>query len=337
MARKATNKLLQKAKKSKSDEFFTQLCDIKRELQYYSDCFRDKVIYCNCDDPEVSNFFRFFKENFQILGLKKLIASCYKEQDNNAIALPYRNRACYCEYNGVDEQIAIIPFDGDGDFRSEECVNLLRQSDVVVTNPPFSLFREFVSQIVQFQKQFLIIGNVNAITYKEIFKLIQSDRAWLGVNLGRGISGFIVPDYYQQYGTEVSVNEQGQTIIATNGCLWLTNLELEQRHEDIKLTKVYLGNEENYPKYDNCDGINVNRTQDIPMDYDGLMGVPITFLHKYNPDQFEIIRFRKGDDGKDLRINGKCPYFRILIKNKKLRSEAKNNHAEVFLHQSSFT
>lgn len=319
MARQATNKLLQKAKKSKSDEFFTQLCDIERELQYYLDCFRDKVIYCNCDDPEVSNFFRFFKENFQVLGLKKLIASCYKEQNNDAIALQYRNRACYCEYNGVDEQMAIIPFDGDGDFRNEECVNLLRQSDIVVTNPPFSLFREFVSLIVQFQKQFLIIGNVNAITYKEIFKLIQSDRAWLGVNLGRGISGFIVPDYYQQYGTEVSVNEQGQTIIATNGCLWLTNLELDQRHEDINLTKVYLGNEENYPKYDNCDGINVNRTQYIPMDYDGLMGVPITFLHKYNPDQFEIIRFRKGDDGKDLRINGKCPYFRILIRNKRIR------------------
>lgn len=319
MARQATNKLLQKAKKSKRDEFFTQLCDIKRELQYYSGCFRDKVIYCNCDDPEVSNFFRFFKENFHVLGLKKLIASCYKEPDNDAITLQYRNRACYCEYDGEDEQIAIIPFDGDGDFRSEECVNLLRQSDIVVTNPPFSLFREFVSQIVQYKKQFLIIGNVNAITYKEIFKLIQSDKAWLGVNLGRGISGFIVPDYYQQYGTEVSMNEQGQTIIATNGCLWLTNLELNQRHEDIDLTKVYLGNEEKYPKYDNCNGINVNRTQDIPMDYDGLMGVPITFLHKYNPDQFEIVRFRKGDDGKDLRINGKCPYFRVLIRNKRIQ------------------
>jgi hypothetical protein len=319
MARQATNKLLQKAKKSKSDEFFTQLCDIERELQYYPNCFRNKVIYCNCDDPKVSNFFRFFKENFQLLGLKKLIASCYKEKDNDSISLQDGNKACYCEYNGIDEQIVVIPFSGDGDFRSEECVNLLRQSDIVVTNPPFSLFREFVSQIVQFQKQFLIIGNVNAITYKEIFELIQSDRAWLGVNLGRGISGFIVPDYYLQYGTEVSINEQGQTIIATNGCLWLTNLELNQRHEDINLTKVYVGNEDKYPTYDNCDGINVNRTQDIPMDYDGLMGVPITFLHKYNPDQFEIVRFRKGDDGKDLCINGKCPYFRILIRNKRLK------------------
>lgn len=167
-------------------------------------------------------------------------------------------------------------------------------------------------------KQFLVIGNVNAITYKEIFDLIQNDNAWLGVNLGRGISGFIVPEHYDLYGTEVRINEVGQRIIATNGCLWLTNLELNQRHEDIILIKEYIGNEDKYPKYDNCDGINVNRTQDIPKDYPGLMGVPITFLHKYNPDQFEIVKFRKGDDDKDLRINGKCPYFRILIRNRRL-------------------
>ena len=171
---------------------------------------------------------------------------------------------------------------------------------------------------MRYNKQFLVIGNVNAITYKEIFELIQKGKAWLGVNLGRGISGFIVPDSYEQYGTEVSVNEHGQKIVATNGCLWLTNLELDQRHEDIKLTKVYHGNETVYPKYDNCDGINVNKTQDIPNDFGGLMGVPITFLHKYNPEQFEIVRFRKGDDGKDLRINGKCPYFRILVRNKRI-------------------
>ena len=209
-------------------------------------------------------------------------------------------------------------FKGDGDFRSEECVKLLMESDIVVTNPPFSLFREFVSQIVRYGKQFLVIGNVNAITYKEIFDLIQRDKAWLGINLGRGISGFIVPDHYELYGTETSVNEYGQKVVATNGCLWLTNLDLEQRFKDIELTKVYAGNEEKYPKYDNCDGINVNRTQDIPKDYNGLMGVPITFLHKYNPEQFEIIKFRKGDDGKDLRVNGKCPYFRVLVRNKRL-------------------
>ena len=173
-------------------------------------------------------------------------------------------------------------------------------------------------QIVKYDKQFLIIGNVNAITYKEIFDLIQKNKVWLGVNLGRGISGFIVPEHYDLYGTEVSVNSEGQTIIATNNCLWLTNLELKQRNEELDLSKEYVGNENDYPKYDNCDGINVNKTQDIPRDYKGLMGVPITFLHKYNPDQFEIVKFRKGDDGKDLSINGKCPYFRILIKNRRI-------------------
>ena len=182
-----------------------------------------------------------------------------------------------------------------------------------------------MAQIVRYDKQFLIIGNVNAITYKEIFGLIQEGKAWLGVNLGRGITGFIVPENYDQYGTEVSVNSEGQKIIATNGCLWLTNLELDQRHEDIELTKVYYGNETAYPKYDNCDGINVNKTQDIPNDFAGLMGVPITFLHKYNPDQFEIVRFRKGDDGKDLRVNGKCPYFRILVKNKRINNIGQMN------------
>lgn len=322
MARQATNKLLQKAKKSKSDEFYTQLCDIERELQYYPDSFVGKVVYCNCDDPHVSNFYRFFKENFDKLRLRKLIASCYKEVNNNLFEEQSLERAFYCEYEGEDNPENIVQLKGDGDFRSEECAALLQQSDVVVTNPPFSLFREFVSQIVKNNKKFLVIGNVNAITYKEIFDLIQKDKAWLGVNLGRGISGFIVPDHYDQYGTEVSINEYGQKIIATNGCLWITNLELSKRHEDITLTKVYAGNEDKYPTYDNCDGINVNKTQDIPKDYYGLMGVPITFLHKYNPDQFEIVRFRKGDDDKDLKINGKCPYFRILIKNKRLQKES---------------
>ncbi|MDC2613490.1 MULTISPECIES: adenine-specific methyltransferase EcoRI family protein [Bacteroides] len=314
MARQATNKLLQKAKKSKSDEFYTQLCDIESELQYYPNCFINKVVYCNCDDPQVSNFFRYFRDNFQRLGLRKLIASCYREVENN---LQANQNAYYCEYEGDNIPMHITLFAGNGDFRSAECIALLQQADVVVTNPPFSLFREFVTQIVHYNKQFLVIGNVNAITYKEIFDLIQKNKAWLGVNLGRGISGFIVPEHYDLYGTEVRINEDGQRIISTNGCLWLTNLELNLRHKDIDLVKEYIGNEDKYPKYDNYDGINVNRTQDIPRDYAGLMGVPITFLHKYNPDQFEIVRFRKGDDDKDLRINGKCPYFRILIKNKR--------------------
>lgn len=324
MARQATNELLQKAKKTKSDEFYTQLCDIERELQHYQDCFRDKVVYCNCDDARVSNFYRYFKENFETLGLKALITSCYIEQSRNLFDNVQPEKAFYHIYKGNIDTEEIHYFNGDGDFRSKECIDLLQQADVVVTNPPFSLFREFISQIVKYGKQFLVIGNVNAITYKEIFDLIQRNKAWLGVNLGRGISGFIVPDHYAHYGTEVRFNDQGQTIIATNGCLWFTNLTLNQRYEDIILTKVYRGNESLYPKYDNCEGINVNRTQDIPSDYNGLMGVPITFLHKYNPKQFEIVRFRKGDDGKDLCINGKCPYFRILIKNKRIIKELHN-------------
>lgn len=324
MARRATNQLLQKAKKSKSDEFYTQLCDIERELQYYQDSFADKVVYCNCDDPRTSNFFRYFATNFHKLGLKKLIASCYVEDTYDLFNIQDSEKGFYCEYNGESgiqfnpSDVEIEYFRGNGDFRSQECIELLKQSDIVVTNPPFSLFREFVAQIVKYEKQFLIIGNVNAITYKEIFDLIQKDKVWLGVNLGRGISGFIVPVHYDLYGTEVSVNSEGQTIIATNNCLWLTNLELKQRNEELDLSKEYAGNENDYPKYDNCDGINVNKTQDIPRDYDGLMGVPITFLHKYNPAQFEIVKFRKGDDGKDLSVNGKCPYFRILIKNRRV-------------------
>ncbi len=318
--------MLQKAKKSKSDEFYTQLCDIERELQYYQNCFADKVVYCNCDDPRTSNFFKYFAINFHKLGLRKLIASCYKEDTCDLFNSQKLEKGFYCEYCGGSggqfnpNDVEVVYFKGDGDFRSRECIELLKQSDIVVTNPPFSLFREFVAQIVKYDKQFLIIGNVNAITYKEIFDLIQKNKAWLGVNLGRGISGFIVPNHYDLYGTEISVNSEGQTIIATNNCLWLTNLELKQRNEELDLSKEYIGNENDYPKYDNCDGINVNKTQDIPKDYNGLMGVPITFLHKYNPAQFEIVKFRKGDDGKDLSVNGKCPYFRILIKNRRINA-----------------
>lgn len=320
MPRKSTNQLLQNAKRAKSDEFYTQLCDIERELVHYKSCFNGKVVYCNCDDPRVSNFVKYFITNFHALGLKKLIASCYVQNEIDLFSSASFQSGYYFEYYGEDlpnndvRNIKLKSLKGDGDFRSLECIELLKQSDIVVTNPPFSLFREFVCQLVRYNKHFLIIGNINAITYKEVFTLIQNNKAWLGVNLGRGISGFIVPPEYDIYGTEVAVNTSGQTIISTNNCLWLTNLAIASRFTRIKLTKTYKGNESKYPKYDNCFGINVDRTQDIPMDYFGLMGVPITFLHKYNPAQFEIIRFRKGDDGKDLCINGKCPYFRILIR-----------------------
>ena len=323
MARNATNKLLQKAKKSKSDEFYTQLLDIESELQHYKSHFENKVVYCNCDDPRISNFFNYFASNFKELGLKKLIAACYIEQVKDLFNKEEDDNGFFFEYSGVRGEKAkpslsdIVRFKGDGDFRSAESIELLKQSDVVVTNPPFSLFRDYVAQLVKYDKKFLIIGNINAITYKEIFKLIKQNKAWLGINLGRGISGFIVPEHYELYGTEARIDSSGNRIVSPNNCLWLTNLDNFKRHEDITLTKRYFENENEYPKYDNYDGVNVNKTKDIPMDYKGYMGVPITFLHKFNPEQFEIIKFRKGNDGKDLSINGDNLYFRILIRNKR--------------------
>lgn len=347
MERKATNKLLQKAKESKNDEFYTQLSDIEKELKHYKNHFKDKVVFCNCDDPYESNFFKYFVLNFNYLGLKKLISSCYAGSDiantqltlfshesaeNKTTKSPHKIEITevgdYNQDGAIDladveyllenKKNALTKLKGDGDFRSSECIELLKEADIVVTNPPFSLFREYVAQLVKYDKKFLIIGNVNAITYKEIFKLIKENRAWLGINLGRGISGFIVPKHYELYGTETGIDSTGNRIVSPNNCLWLTNLDNYKRHEDITLTKSYFENEVEYPMYDNYEGINVNRTKDIPSDYKKAIGVPITFLHKFNPDQFEIIKFRKGNDDKDLSINGKCPYFRILIKNKRI-------------------
>lgn len=312
MVRKITNKLLQKAKKQKNDEFYTQLTNIERELQHYKSHFKGKVVYCNCDDPLTSNFFRYFVSNFKALGLKKVIASCYKKNSHGF----------FFEYTGtelVDEDpktADVVYFEGDGDFRSQESIALLEQSDIVVTNPPFSLFREYVAQLTKYNKLFLIIGNINAITYKDVFKLIQEGKIWLGVNIGRGISGFIVPAYYELYGAETRIDESGNRIVFINNCLWLTNLNNFIQHKEISLTKNYSGREHEYPKYDNYDGINVDRVKDIPRDYSGYMGVPITFLHKFNPRQFEIVKFRKGNDEKDLSVNGRCPYFRIIIRKK---------------------
>lgn len=323
MARNATNQLLHGAKKSKSDEFYTQLKDIEAELQYYKQHFKNKTVYCNCDDPRVSNFYKYFINNFHELGLRKVIVSCYRSSAYDLFSNVEEERGFYYIYTGSETEIKIPCtndlkyFNGDGDFRSLECINLLNESDIVVTNPPFSLFREYIAQLIKYQKQFLTIGNVNAITYKEIFGLIKENRAWLGIHLGRGISGFIVPEHYELYGTEARIDNFGNRIVSPNNCLWLTNLDTSKRHEDIILTKTYSGNEVEYPNYDNYEGINVNKTQDIPLDYIGYMGVPITFLHKFNPDQFEIIKFRKGNNDRDLSINGKCPYFRIIIKKKR--------------------
>lgn len=305
MARNATNTLLHNAKKSKNDEFYTQLCDIESELQHYKKHFKDKVIYCNCDDWEVSNFVKYFKDNFNSFGIKKLTSTCYIENGQGK----------YFEYDGNNIKTRLLK--GNGDFRSNECTELLIKSDVVITNPPFSLFREYIQQLILNEKMFLSIGNVNAITYKEIFKLIKENKAWLGVNLGRGVSGFIVPEHYELFGTEARIDDNGNRVVSPNNCLWLTNLNNFKRNEYLNLSNSYIGNEDNYPLYDNYDAININKTKEIPFDYQGCMGVPITFLHKYNPEQFEIVKFRKGNDEKDLSINGKCPYFRILIRNRK--------------------
>jgi hypothetical protein len=326
MARIVQHSLLHDAKKSKNDEFYTQRVDIESELKHYSRHFKDKVVYCSCDDPASSNFFKYFYDNFETLGLRKLVATGYRTSESEFGRI--------FTYTGTNEESEryeaddIPNLEGDGDFRGQESVNLLRDADIVVTNPPFSLFREFVAQMAEFGKQFLVIGNVNAITYKEIFNLIQAEKVWLGIHLGRGISGFIVPEHYELYGTEARIDGDGNRVISPNNCLWLTNLDHQKRHDELVLTKSYQGNESNYPRYDNFDGINVNKTKDIPSDYMGYMGVPITFLHKHNPDQFEVIRFRKGDDGKDLRIDGKPPYFRIIISRKGVDPAPKKVAAE---------
>ena len=321
MARKANHRLLDFAKLNKRDEFYTLYADIERELQHYESHFMNKTVYCNCDNPNSSNFYKYFADNFHRLGLRKLICSCYRNDDEDLFSHS-RKPGFYYEYTGREK---IYPsysdmtfFNGNGDFRSLESIELLKQSDIVVTNPPFSLFREYVRQLIAHGKKFLVISNINAITYKEIFPLIQSNKIWLGVNFGRGISGFIVPENYGLYGTETRIDESGNRIISPNNCLWLTNMDNFRQHEIIPLKKRYYGHETEYPFYDNYPAINIDRTKDIPSDFSGAMGVPVTFLSKYNPAQFVIVGFRKGNDGRDLSINGKFPYCRILIRNKKV-------------------
>ena len=323
----ATNKSLNKAKSAKNDEFYTQLSDIANELRYYKDQFRGKVVYCNCDDPKVSNFFKYFAQNFRELGLKKLITTCYKSQDRDMFSTGDSEKAMYLEYNGTrnengmpdDDEIVSYELEGDGDFRSAECVELLKQADVVVTNPPFSLFREYVAQLVEYGKDFLIVGNMNAITYKEIFPLIKSEKIWLGIN--NGPKKFEVPDSYSAPSKKGIIYENGKRFSKLGNVNWFTNLDYAKRHEDLILYRRYSSNE--YATYDNYDAINVDKVSDVPMDYDGAMGVPISFLSKLNPDQFEIVKFRKGDDDKDLSINSKPKYFRIVIRNKRLQSKAR--------------
>ncbi len=290
-----SNKNLKQANKYKKDDFYTQLSDIEKEIKHYKQHFKGKVVFCNCDDPRVSNFFNYFSYNFENLGLKKLITTCYKNQNMDLFSQNDSERAIYLEYEGDEnenkipdpEEIGIEHLKGDGDFRSEECIELLKQADIVVTNPPFSLFREYVAQLVVYGKKFVIIGNVNAITYKEIFKLIKQNELWLGASIHSGDREFGVPDDYPLRAAGYRVDSEGKKFIRVKGVRWFTNLDYEERHKDLILYKTY--NETECPKYDNYNAINVDITKDIPMDYDGAIGVPITFMDKYNSDQFEII------------------------------------------------
>ena len=286
------NTRLNQAAKNKKDEFYTQLIDIENELRHYKEHFRGKTVLCNCDDPRVSNFFHYFAYNFRELGLKRLITTCYKNQDLNLFSNNDCERAIWLEYNGETdggrvptvEEIGVHTFKGDGDFRSQECIELLKQADIVCTNPPFSLFREYVAQLMEYDKKFLIIGHQNAITYKEIFPLIKDNKIWLGYGFKGNAAHFI-----SKYEDVATASDHQKGMIRVSGVTWYTNLEIKKRHENLILTETYKGNEENYPHYDNYDAIEVGKTSDIPYDYNGAMGVPITFLDKYNPEQFEII------------------------------------------------
>jgi len=318
-----SNKSLHAARKAKNDEFYTQLADIEDELTHYKQQFENKVVLCNCDDPLESNFVKYFSLNFEHLGLKKLVATHYKEWNLFQQEPPYK-----LEYmgdkNGITFEDFVTEMLDDGDFRSEECIALLKEADIVVTNPPFSLFREYVDQLIRFEKKFLIIGGINAITYKEIFPLIKENRLWVGHNFNK-VFDFIIPDDYKKHH---HLDNEGNKVARVPGICWFTNLPHNKRTEDLTLYKKYSTKE--YPKYDNYDAIEVSKVAEIPMDYKGAMGVPITFLGKYNPEQFEIVSsndYRNGDyvpfkehglvKDKDSAINGKPTYVRILILNRK--------------------
>ncbi|MBX3165090.1 MAG: adenine-specific methyltransferase EcoRI family protein [Bacteroidetes bacterium] len=359
MAKTSANKNLHKAKSEKNDEFYTQLSDIEKELRHYKEHFKNKVVLCNCDDPRVSNFFHYFSYNFEQLGLKKLITTCYKSQNADLFSENNSEKAIYLEYKGDKngnsvpdpEEIGIKHLKGDGDFRSKECIALLKEADIVVTNPPFSLFREYVSQLIEYDKKFVLVGNKNAITYKEIFKLIKEDKMWVGNTPMSTDMLFDVPKYFSK--KLVASKKEGSGYKIINGVIkgraqavWFTNLDIAKRHEDLILYKTY--NKTEYPKYENYNAINVNKTKDIPVDYKGAMGVPITFLDQHNPEQFEIIGLGISNSGIEIgvkpykeehkkyrkeiqkrgAVNGDLymmknnvvdvPYARIIIKNKKI-------------------
>lgn len=338
------NKNLNAAKEAKKDEFYTQLEDINNELRHYREHFRGKTVLCNCDDPRVSNFFTYFAYNFEFLGLKRLITTCYKNQDMDLFSQNKSEQAIYLIYDGDKngnhvpdaEEIGIHPLKGDGDFRSKECIELLKQADIVVTNPPFSLFREYVAQLIAYEKKFVIIGNKNAIHYKEIFPFIKTNKIWVGCTPMSQDLLFEWPKELQEealtggkHGSKFRIVDG--KVFGRSPSIWFTNLDIKKRHEDMILYKKYTPDE--YPQYDNYNAIDVRKVEEIPCDYDGIMGVPDTFLDKFNPDQFEIIGLGSGDLAKQAGVTKnyrgrtdlaytigdkhKCPYSRILIRRKK--------------------
>jgi hypothetical protein len=323
------NSNLGAAKRAKNDEFYTQLTDIEKELRHYRKHFRGKTVLCNCDDPFESNFFKFFVLNFKRFELKKLIATCYEgsavAEYRNGKAKPYKAVVTTVHDTTGDGSVdmedvrnlfelgenELVELEGNGDFRSEECLALLDEADIVVTNPPFSLFREYVAALMEHKKKFIVIGSQNAITYKEFFPLLKDDKVWLGSTHPK--------EFIQRNGT---VKKFG------NIC-WYTNLDIKKRHEELILVKKYAGHEDEYPKYDNYDAIEVSKVVDIPLDYDGVMGVPITFLDKYSPDQFEIVGI-SGDLANPLLIDDKRKTGRFYINGRRLydRLAIRNKHPE---------
>ena len=329
------------ARTAKNDEFYTQLSTIEQEVMHYREHFKGKTVYLNCDDPRESNFFHYFSYNFKKLGLKKLIASCYKSNDFNLFSLHDVNeKAVWLEYTGetdggrvpTAEAIGVHYFKGDGDFRSEESIELLKESDIVVTNPPFSLFREFVAQMIEHDKKFLVLGTTNAITYKDTFPLIKNNKIWAGTSFNRNIE-FQLPSHYERWDR---IDEEGFKYGKVPAIAWWTNLDYPRRHRDMILFRKYKDNEDKYPKYDNIEAINVDKVSEIPMDFAGIVGVPITFIGQWNPEQFEIVGIDDDVEHGNLKnlkpkgckttsarpvVNGESKYRRILIRNKRLNPE----------------
>lgn len=341
---------LKKAKEDKNDEFYTMLEDVQAEMNYYEDKFKGKTIFCNCDDPYESNFFKYFAMNFNRLGLKKLISTCYwsspilgtqlslLDDYGEEVVVNNREKRAYKveltnvpDVNGdgvinIDDVELLLrkkgvvkKLKGDGDFRSQECIELLKEADICVTNPPFSLFREYISLLMKYNKKFLIIGNQNAITYKEFFPLIKENKVWMGASIHSGDREFRVPDSYPLNAAGCRVDEKGHKYIRVKGVRWWTNLDYPQRHEYLALNtmdqnrRLLKGKKEEattYKKYDNYDAINIDASKYVPRDYDGVMGVPITFLDKYNPDQFEIVGLGIANLGLECGVQPYKPHHR---------------------------